>query len=122
MIVKQFILENWRLIVDILSVIIVTIFFFIKKKPLKIVDSVKTAVIAALPSIINRAENYKDPFDPGRKLSGQEKFNIVLSACFSLMVDELGVDPASLPCYTSWLTQHIEDILSTPQKKGEKHE
>lgn len=116
---KSFILENWRLIFDFLSVICVTIFFFIKKKPIKIVDSVKTTIIAALPNIINRVEEYKDIFDPSRKLDSKEKLQMALNCCYSILVDELGIREEDLCLYRSWLVDAIENILSTPQKKGE---
>ena len=86
------------------------------------VDSVKSLVIAALPEVINRVENYKDVFDPLRKLSGQEKLTMALSIVQSYLVDECGLTDADLPLYRSWIVEHIEAILSTPQKKGENHE
>lgn len=113
----DFIVENWRLIIDVLSLIIVTILFFIKKKPIKIVDSVKTTIISALPGIISKVENYKDVFDPNRKITGEEKLHMAINACYSLMVDDLGINENDLCKYNSWLISTIEDILSTPQKK-----
>ncbi len=114
----DFIKENWRLIIDIISCIVVVVFFFIRKKPIKIVDSVKACIIDKLPEVINAVENYKDVFDPLRKLSGEEKLTMALSILKTYLVDELGLKEEDLPLYTSWLVQHIEDILSTPQKKG----
>lgn len=117
---SKFLVDNWRIILDIVVLISSIIFFILKKKPLKVVDSVKSIIIEALPTIINRVENYKDIFDPSRKLSGEEKLQMVVHSCQSIMVDECGIKEEDLCFYTSNLIQWIEDILSTPQKKGEK--
>ncbi len=117
--ISKFLVDNWKLILEVILLIFLVVLFIVKKKPLKVVDSVKTFVIHALPTFIKQAEDYKDVFEPSRKLSGEEKMQMVLHDCYSLMVDELGIPKEDLCLYTSWLHDAIEDILTTPQKKGE---
>lgn len=113
----EFLKSYGPLILEALILIASTILFIVKKKPVKIVDSVKALIIGMLPEVINRVENYKDVFDPSRKLSGQEKFQMALNILKSYMVDELGIKEEDLPLYRDFLTYNIEAILSTPQKK-----
>lgn len=118
----DFLVKYWRVIFELLMLIASIVLFILKKKPIKIVDSLKTLVIAALPDVINRVENYKDVFDPSRKLTGDEKLRMALSIVQSYLVDECGLDETELCLYRDWIIEQIEMILSTPQKKEVKHE
>lgn len=120
--ILDFIKAYWREIIEVVAILISIVICCIKKKPIKIVDSVKAQLIETLPTIINRVENYKDVFEPTRKLSGDEKLRMALNICEAFLVDDLHIPEADLCIYRSWLVQHIEDILSTPQKKGVRHE
>lgn len=116
----KFIVDNWKIILEVILLILSVVLFILKKKPVKVVDSVKTFIVRALPTFINSAEKYVDVFEPTRKITGEEKMRMVLHDCYTFMIDELGVPQEDLCIYTSWLREAIEDILDTPQKKGEK--
>lgn len=103
---KSFILENWRLIVDILSVIIVTIFFFIKKKPNKVIDTIKASISCVLPGLINEVEK--------TGLTGEEKKHLVLHLLTEFCLSH---DVPLTDYYKAFASKMIEDILSTPHKK-----
>lgn len=115
----DFVVKYWRVILEACCLLVSFVFFMVRKRPIKIVDSVKALVIAALPEVINRVENYKDVFEPSRKLTGQEKLTMALSIVQSYLVDECGLTEQELPLYHSWIVDRIEAILSTPQKKGD---
>ena len=119
---SNFIKAYWREILEVFAILMSIVICCIKKKPIKLVNSVKAQLIEALPEVINRVENYKDIMEPTRKLSGDEKLRLALNICHSFMVDDLHIPEDDLCLYTAWLVEHIEAILSTPQKKGESHE
>ena len=87
----DFIVKYWRIILEAIFLLVSFVLFLIRKRPIKIVDSVKALVIGALPEVINRVENYKDVFDPSRKLTGQEKLTMALSIVQGYLIDECGL-------------------------------
>ena len=53
---KQFILENWRLIVEVVLLVGSTVLFILRKKPVKVIDTLKETIVRLLPGLINLAE------------------------------------------------------------------
>lgn len=103
--------ENWKLILEVVVLLASIIFFIVKKKPVKVIDSLKTAIMRILPILINEAE---EKFGAG---NGAEKNKFVLQSVIDdLKVTQPGVD---VNFYLPFIRKFIEDILSTPQKKGE---
>lgn len=101
----KFIQENWRLILEIALVIVSTVIFIVRKRPVRVVDTVKETICRLLPYCITLAE--KAP--KGEKLS---QCLILLSQLLSDMGIELNDD------YKAFALEQVEIILSTPQKKG----
>lgn len=107
MFVINFCLENYRLILDLLSIVIVIVFFIIKKKP---VNSILEAIYqCALLAILDSEKT---------DLKGKEK----LEYAVHLVNKWLGEKYPNLDLnrYHYLIVNTIEIILSTPQKKGEQ--
>lgn len=109
---KTFILENWRLILDIISMIIVVVFFFIRKKPIEVHDTLIEIIYSRLPEWINIAE------EVGKRnhLTSNEKLALVVS--YAKNYFELNGFTFFLR-YEAIVRSAVEEFLSTPQKKGE---
>ena len=104
----DFILEHWRAIFDLVVLLIAVILFIVKKKPVKVIDSVTDFLYKLLPALINKVER------PGE---GEQKKNEVISlALYFLSQSFPGVDVNQ---YVSLIEKIIEAYLSTPNKKGE---
>lgn len=106
----NWLMNNWRLIIDILSVIIVSIFFFIKKKPIKLIEGLDEAIIRLLPPFINRAEE--------TDLKGEDKKQYVMLRVIESL-QALGYKDCDPVYVKSVISTMLELYLSTPQKKGE---
>ena len=61
---STFLVENWKLLVEGVLLVVSFILLLIKKKPVKVYDSWLTIIRGLLPEFINRVENYKDIFNP----------------------------------------------------------
>lgn len=106
---KEFIVENWRLIIEIISLIVVVIFFFLKKKPYKVVDAIPDMIYFVLPSAINRAEKIYGSGD------GETKRNFVINVVIDYIHDRW--PDVNAYDYYDFISARLEDILSTPKKK-----
>lgn len=105
--ILNFCLENYRLILDLVSIVVLIVFFIIKKKP---VNSILEAIYqCALLAIIDTEKT---------ELKGKDK----LEYAVHLVNKWLGEKYPNLDLnrYQYLITNTIEIILSTPQKKGEK--
>lgn len=107
-----FIVENWRLLVECASVILALVLFILRKRPVKVFDSVKDTIWSILPSLINEAEKV---FPESGK--GVEKGQFVVGAVWKYLHDTYAIDDFDF--YTDFIKSAVEYILSTPQKKGE---
>lgn len=107
----DFIVKYWKYISVLLILIVEIIIFVIKKKPVKVIDSVKGFISAALPGLIELAESQ---FPAGGH--GQEKFELVFNLLKELL-QENGYEMTST--LNEFTCKQIENILSTPQKKGD---
>lgn len=104
---KQFIIENWRLLLEATLVLISTILFIVRKRPVRVVDSLNEIIVRLLPYCITLAE--KAP--KGEKLSQCLDLLAKLLADMDYELDET---------HKKFAAEQVEAILSTPQKKGIK--
>ena len=105
----NFLRENWRWILEIGLVICSAVLFILRKKPVKVVDTLKEVIIRVLPALINLAEHQLD-------LTGCEKMDFVLSKLKQYLIG-LGYGDELISRYLSFAEEQAELILSTPQKK-----
>lgn len=107
----EFLRDNWKLILEIVVFLASVIFFIVKKKPLRIVDGVKSRIVKFLPAIIKFVE--KDS-----KGKGSEKLAEALAMVHILLYEDFDMNEEEVSYYDDFVIERIEDILSTPQKKG----
>lgn len=107
MIVIDFIVKYWDIIVSLVMVIASVVLALIKKKPvLNEMDNILLKVLDKLPEWINSAETLK---------GADVKKSLVLESVKKYVSNEFSV---ILPqSYIDFIGSKIEDILSTPQKK-----
>lgn len=108
---KQFILENWRLILEGCCVIASLVFCLIRKKPVHVVDTLKELVLRLLPGLVNQAEI---KLGPG---NGSDKLAYVIDTLKGVL-KEFGYGDEVISQYLPFALDQVEVILSTPQKKG----
>jgi len=110
----QFCTQYWEYIVaGVLYLVLLIVSIF--KKKIKVVDNQLTAILVRLPDIILEAEKQFPASG-----SGVTKFQFVLQVALKMICAEsdLSIEEATKK-YSSKLTSAIEDILSTPTKKGD---
>lgn len=104
--ILKFCLENYRLILDLLSILIVIVFFIIKKKP---VNSILEAIYqCCLLGILESEET---------GLKGKAKLNYAVDLVNKWLTSRF--PKLDFNKYRYLIVNTIEIILSTPQKKGE---
>lgn len=111
--VLDFIVENWKLILTILMLVIAFILALVRKKPKSdIISYVRSRLADFLPLAINEVET------PG---SGEYKKKLVTNLALKLVVDIYGrvLTDDETNFYTSIIENMIEKFLETPQKKGD---
>ena len=106
---KEWIVENYRIIIDVLCVIVSVVIFLVRKKPVKVVDSAKEIVLKLLPGLINSVEC--------SELKGSNKKDKVLTLLHECLED-LGYSGDCITLLDAFAADQIEVILSTPPKKG----
>ena len=105
---KDFVLTYWKQILDIFSILFCITFFVIKKRPVKVVNSVLDFLYKTIPHFITLYEV------PGHGIEKREK---VVDAVILALKDYFpGIDADA---WRSCICNIIEEFLSTPQKKGE---
>lgn len=113
----EFLRENWKFLVEILVPILSMLILLIFKKRAKIniPDATLSGMFAALPLWIQDAET---TIGAGK---GDQKLKFVLTQAVNYLAKALGVSTGEiLRCYGSQLLIDIENILATPQKKGDQ--
>ena len=105
---KQFILENWRLLLEACCVVASLVFCLIRKKPVKVVDTLREIILRLLPGLVNSAEM--------TDLKGEAKLQYVLNELVKIL-RELGYSDEVIAPYLRYAQDQVEVILSTPQKK-----
>ena len=107
---KEFLINNWKLILEISCAVFALVFMCIRKKPVKVVDTLKEIICRLLPCCLNQAEK--------SELKGDDKKVFALKLLDEAL-KELGFE---LGDYGEFASEQLEIILSTPQKKGEGYE
>lgn len=105
----NFIKENWQLILEVAVLVVSVVMFLVRKKPVKVVDSLKEVIVRILPALIVMAENQDG-------LKGSDKLKFVLDELKKVLT-ELGYSGDVLSQYLPFAAEQVEVILSTPQKK-----
>lgn len=115
--IKKFILDNWILLVQVLVSIIVLILGLInvgKKNKSDVGLYIKESILEFLPQVINGAENIGVLTGEDKK---QQVIKLTLIYIQKLLHRALTQDEYNI--YAAFIGEKIEDILTTPQKKGE---
>lgn len=109
---KDFLIQYWREILYVVCALVSVVLFIVKKKPVKVVDTVRETIVRLLPYCINQAEKLGD-------VSGADKKTFALSLLFSLLSDFVKVNGDDLKeNYSDFAAEQVEVILTTPQKKA----
>lgn len=103
---KDFILENWKVLLAILLSLANVIICLFRKK-VKIVDSIRESILDRLPLFISSAENLLS--------SGSDKKIFVMEQVKEFLRVHFGV---AFEPYSDFTELAIEKILCTPEKKG----
>lgn len=107
---KEFIIENWRWILEIVFAVIALIFCLIRKKPIgNQLDSILKNLYSLLPILVYDAEQ--------TDLKGSSKKDYVISKCLDYLYKRIDLSPSEMANVKELLSNQIELILSTPRKK-----
>lgn len=104
----NFLTEYWRLILEAALIICSVVIFVLRKKPVKVIDTIKEIILRALPAIICLAEK--------EATKGSDKM-IFVCAFFKKMFADLGYGDDIYNQYEPFIIDQAEAILTTPQKK-----
>lgn len=111
--IKDFIVQNWYYIALIFIAICNMILLICKKNKVVQEDTLFTKLLEILPVMIRRAE------DTG--LDGVNKLTFVIDTAMSWLADYTGKNTACIRAtYQERVITAVENILSTPEKKGDK--
>ena len=101
--------QEWidKVIYLLVSILVAIVISVIKKKPIKVIDTVKECITRLLPYCICEAEQ--------SDLKGENKKVFALQVLYKLL-KEFGYEEV-YDQYREYAAEHIEVILSTPQKK-----
>lgn len=109
---KDFLIQYWRVTLYVVCALVSVVFFIVKKKPVKVVDTVRESIVRLLPYCINQAEKLEGA-------SGADKKAFALSMLFSLLSNIVKVSGDVLKeNYSDFAAEQVEVILTTPQKKA----
>ena len=107
--ILDFIKNYYREIIEVVAILASIVICCIKKKPIKVVDTLKELILSALPGFIVYAEHTDK--------KGEDKKKLVVDLVLNfLRVKGYGDD--TLTPYLPFIEDQIESILVTPQKKG----
>ncbi len=109
--ILEFLVKNWRLILEVVCALVALVLFICRKKPVKVLDTVKECISRLLPYVIKEAEK--------TDLKGEDKMVFALQTLYALLKD-FGYEEV-YNNYRDFAREQIELILSTPQKKEENH-
>lgn len=115
--IKKFILDNWMLLVQFVFSLIILIIALInvgKKNKTDIGLFIKESILEFLPHVINGAENIGVLSGPDKK---QQVIKLTLTYIQKLLHRALSEDEYAI--YSAFIGEKTEEILTTPQKKGE---
>lgn len=106
----DFLKMYWREILSVVFFLLSLILYIVRKKPVKVVDTLKEIICRILPALINQAEMIEG-------LSGADKLKLVLDAVVNVLKDD-GFGDDVIKSYLPFAKEQVEIILSTPTKKG----
>lgn len=107
----EFVKNYYREIIEVVAIIVSVIICCIRKKPVKVVDTVKEVIVRVLPAFIVQAEA------SGKK--GADKLELVLALVRDFL-KELDYGDDIFSQYLDFTKEQVELILATPQKKGDR--
>ena len=111
----EFLQNYWKLIaLAVLLLLDVILVVLNRRKPIKVYDSVHQAILYILPSLIKSAE--QSYIATGQ---GDAKLSMVIELIHNYLVSVYGMSYEEAVTYDEFVKKQVEDILSTPQKKGE---
>lgn len=107
---KSFIISHWEAILSLIFALTSLIFVICKKSKIKLVDTPWLKLVLKLPEIIKKAETVSPV--------GHEKKSFVLGVAYAFLADLTGKSIQEISYeYKDRISQEIEAILETPQKK-----
>lgn len=109
----EFLKTYWREILEVVVLTVSIIIATVRKKPSSsLVSDIKARLAVLVPVLVKQVES------PG---NGSEKKSIVIGKCLSAVTGfygrKLQEDESSY--WKQYVSNQIEDVLSTPQKKGD---
>ena len=111
---KEFFIKNWQLIASGLLFIIATVISIIrmKKKGMTFQEIISGLLMEQLPLFVDMAEN--------KGGTGEQKRVYVLNKALNFASSKVGrpLTQAESDMIISYVTEKVELILTTPQKKG----
>ena len=107
-----FIVAHWRAIADVCAALFCLVVFLCRKKPVKVIDTIYQELTKLILTGINEAEE-----DHGAGNGENKKLQVIELVKTWLSIKHPEVDAKT---YLTFASAMIEEILSTPQKKGEK--
>lgn len=107
---KSFIIGHWDFIAYLIIALLSLFFMILKKPKVKLVDTPWLKLVLKLPEIIKKAETVSPV--------GHEKKSFVLGVAYAFLADLTGKSIQEISYeYKDRISQEIEAILETPQKK-----
>lgn len=100
----------WREILEVIAVLISIVICCIRKKPVKVIDSLKGVILRILPAVIIVAEQ------SGKK--GADKLELALTLVKDFLKNEMDCGDDVISAHLPFIKEQVEAILETPQKKG----
>lgn len=111
-VIFNFIVENWKVILFLILLLIDVIIDFIRGS--KMQTSVLLALVTKLPEFILEAEK--------TGASGTVKYTKVFGLAVDYLASLTGLSTSKVCAkYSKFIDGEIENILSTPEKKGNKN-
>lgn len=108
-VIKNFLLEHWELVLSSVFLLVSFVLGLIKKKP------VLNKVAIYLNELFQRIPIYIEMVE--KDGHGSEKKRLVLELCKEFLISQFGY--YDFDVLEKTISDHIEDVLNTPQKKKE---
>ena len=105
----DFVSKYWYLILPAVEILCTIIIVVLRKKPVKVLDTLKEVICRVLPSLIVAAER--------TGLKGSDKMKWLLDE-LAKVLRELNYGDDVIAQYLPFAMDQVELILSCPQKKG----
>lgn len=111
-----FLRDNWKFLLEIfVPLVSLVILCFVRKTKVNIPGSVISELFVQVPGWILQAES-----DIGSG-KGQEKLKYVFAKCVDFLSDSMDLSTSDIiKFYGESIVAFIEDVLNTPQKKGDQ--